>query len=78
MKRLEIRRKLREISVKQDMLDLLDKVLLSEREREVIIMFYIDKKQMMDIADDIGVSEPTILKDHAKALDKIGKVIGNV
>lgn len=73
--RLETKRKLKSISIKQDMLDILDKVLLSERERQVAVMFYIEKKQMMDIADELMVSEPTVLKDHAKILDKLSEVL---
>lgn len=73
--RIDTKRKLKSIFIKQDMMDILDKVLLSERERQVAVMFYIEKKQMMDIADELMVSEATVLKDHAKILDKISEVL---
>lgn len=75
MKRNEVRKKLRNLPLKQDIVDLLEKVALSERERNVVVMFYVEKKQMMDIADELGVSEPTVLKDHARCLDKIGAIL---
>lgn len=75
MERLETKRKLKSISTKQEITDIFDKVVLSERERQVMNMLYINKQQMVDIADELGVSEPTVLKDHARCLDKIGAIL---
>lgn len=73
--RKEARAKIKSISLKQEFYDLLDKVVLSERDRSIMVKFYIEKKQMGEIAEELGVSEPTVLKCHANVLDKLIEVL---
>jgi DNA-directed RNA polymerase specialized sigma subunit len=50
---------------------ILDETMLNEKEQEMMLMYYIDKKPIDYIADILGYSEQGILKMHKRILDKI-------
>lgn len=49
--------------------------MLSDEDKTILRMYYIDEKQMSYIADILGLSEVTVKKKHRKALLKIGELI---
>lgn len=70
-----VRNKLKEIPTKKELEDLIDKLILSDDERNVILMHYRDKKPLSYIADIIGVTKSSVNKKHKSALLKISKII---
>ena len=46
--------------------------------REVLVMRYLEKLTMREIADCVGASESAIKMRHLRALKELGKALGNV
>lgn len=69
------RNKLKEIPTKKELEDLVDKLILSDDERDVILMHYRDKKPLSYIADIIGITKSSVNKKHKSALLKISKIM---
>lgn len=69
------RSKLKDISSISTFNHLLDKLVLSAEERDILILIYVEKKQLSYIADYYGYSEATIKKKHKSMLKKITKVL---
>lgn len=69
------RRKLKEICTVREMDDLMNAAVLSDEEKDIIKMHYINQKSLTYIADELGISESALKKKHRKLLRKIGKVI---
>ena len=67
------RGKLREITNVKDFENLLEQIMLSEEEKQILWMHYKEEKSLLYIADTLGMSETTIKKKHRKILMKIGK-----
>lgn len=55
--------------------DLLKSPLLSEDDKKLLNMIYIDKQDYRFIGDTFGISESTVKKRHKDLLNKIGKMI---
>lgn len=70
----ETRKKLKDIGSIRDLEDLLEQSMLSEEEKNIIWMHYKEQKPLSCIADELGVSDATMFRKHAKALKKIGKL----
>lgn len=68
---VKISKKLREIPLKTQFESILDACTLSEREKYVIRLHYIEKQDFRFIGDSIGYSESTIKSIHRDALRKI-------
>lgn len=73
-KRRETKHRLKEIATVQDLIDLLDKTLLTDDEREIIWKIYKEGKTLEFAADEIGISRSTAARKHSRALHKIGKI----
>jgi DNA-directed RNA polymerase specialized sigma subunit len=71
---IETRRKLKEVE-KADFLEILDRVMLSENEEQIMKQYYMKHKTMPEIADNIGYSEIGVVKAHQRILKKISKII---
>ena len=69
------RDKLKEIPTKKELEDLVDKLILSDDERNIILMHYRDKKPLSYIADIIGITKSSVNKKHKSALLKISKIM---
>ena len=69
------RDKLKEIPTKKELEDLIDKLILSDDERNIILMHYRDKKPLSYIADIIGITKSSVNKKHKSALLKISKIM---
>lgn len=74
-KNAETRNKLKQISSVEDFEQLIECTMLSEEERNIVNMYYRDKKSMQYIADVLGMSESSVKKKHKNVLMKVGKTI---
>lgn len=74
----EVRKRLKGINtVKQTVKqfeEMLDSVLISEEERKILNLIYKEQKPFSIVADEIGISERTLTRKHAKLLMKIGSM----
>ena len=71
---IKLRRELQE-KEKSEFLALLDRVMISEEEKKVMIEYYCNKKPLCCIALDMGYSDVGVAKMHNRVLLKIGKII---
>lgn len=67
------RKKLVDITDIHTFKDLLDSVILTAEEREIIELHYIQGKTFTQIAPILGYAEVTICKKHQKILRKVSK-----
>lgn len=67
----KVRDKLKSISTYKTFYQILDGVILSEEEKKILEMFYLENKSFDFIADEIGISRATISRRHKKILDKL-------
>lgn len=68
---IRTRRKLQEVPLLSDFESVLDRCTLSEQEKEIMRMHYIDKQEFSFIGDKLGFAERTIKAKHKKILRKI-------
>ena len=60
---------------KKSFLNILGDLMLSEEEEQMMQLYYIGNKTMMQIAEQLGYSEIGIIKMHDRVLKKIAKVL---
>lgn len=72
---IETRNKLREIVEIQTFSDLLDRCIMSEEDRRIMELHYLQEKDLRYIADLLGYSEGTIKKRHRKVLKKLNQIL---
>ena len=66
---------LKSLVTKDDLINLLDKLLLSDKEYNVLRSVYLDNKNLCTIADDLGYSIQNVKIIHRRALLKVGSYI---
>ena len=71
---VETKRKIKEIN-KFEFKILIDKLMLSDIEEQMMVMIYLKHKTMNQIAYDLGYSEIRIKKMHQRILKKIAKFL---
>lgn len=71
----EVREKLKNVVTIQEFTDILDSVMLSEEERQILWKHYKEQKPLGYIADELGLAEVTVRKRHRKLLNKIMKLL---
>ncbi len=54
---------------------LINSATLSQADKQILILHYIDGKDFKYIGDTLGFSESTIKKRHKKALNKLKKLL---
>lgn len=64
----ETRKKLKGISSVEEFRDILERTMLSEEEKQILLMHYKDKKSLTYIADELGMSEATVKENIVKCL----------
>lgn len=69
--RLETRRKLRAVTGVQDFQQILNSCVLTEDEKTLLKLHYLDGKNFALIGDLLGFSESAIKAKHTKCLDKL-------
>ncbi len=72
---IETRTKLKEIVEIQTFSDLLDRCILSEEDRRIMELHYLQDKDLRYIADLLGYSEGTIKKRHRKVLKRLKQIL---
>lgn len=72
---IDVRRKIKDIPSAVTFNDLLDASTLSERDKEILRLHYLQEKDFRFIGDKLGYSESTIKYRHRKALKKLGALI---
>jgi len=70
-KHIETRKRLKSIPQVSRFDDLLDQCTLSDEDKEILRLHYIQNKDFRYIGDMLGYAEVTIKKRHAKALAKL-------
>lgn len=70
-KTAKAKRKLKSLYRVNDFNDLLDSLMLSEDERNILELKYHQNKTISYIADTLGMSESSVKKKHTRAMEKI-------
>lgn len=70
----EVKKRLKGINTVKQFEEMLDSVLISEEERRILNLIYKEQKPFSVVADEIGISERTLTRKHAKLLMKIGSM----
>lgn len=74
-KHIETRAKLKDIAKISTLVELLDNCNLTDEDREIIKLHYINHKELDFIADTLGYSLSAIKKKHKRILTKIDKML---
>ena len=74
-KHIETRAKLKDIARISTLVELLDNCNLTDEDREIIKLHYINHKELDFIADTLGYSLSAIKKKHKRILTKIDKML---
>lgn len=71
-KKKEIKDRLRNMTTVSEFEEVLNNLILSEEEKQILRLLYREKKTVSYIADILGMSESSVKKKHSKILMKIG------
>ena len=72
---IETRKKVQGIASISTFKDLIEQTILSDSEKQILVLHYLENKDFRFIADMLGYSESTIKRKHKKALTKISKIL---
>lgn len=72
---IETRKKVKEIADISSFTALINQTTLSDTDKQILVLHYIDEKDFRYIGDMLGFSEATIKRRHIKALKKISKIL---
>ena len=72
---IKIKRKVKEIPDIRSFNGLLEASTLSDLDKEIIRMYYIQQRDFAYIADSLGYTEQTVKLRHKKALMKLSKLL---
>ena len=72
---MKVKKKVQKINKKSTFNSILDDSMLSDKEKEMMRMYYVERKSFDFIADELGYSKAGILKMHKRALNKIEDLI---
>lgn len=75
MNHIETRQKLRAICGVQEFEQLLNKCILTEDEKTILRLHYINGKNLAYIGDMLGFSEGAIKRKHKKCLEKLNNFL---
>lgn len=73
-KNAETRRKLKEVETIAEFENILNQIMLSEEEKQMLNLIYKDKQTISFVACELGMSESNVKAKHKKLLNKIGKL----
>ena len=74
-KHIEIKHKVKNINRKADFYELLNESMLNETEKKMMVMHYVEGKQLDFIADELGYTEQGIAKMHKRILNKLESLL---
>lgn len=72
---IDTRNKLKGIADISSFTSLINSSTLSDIDKQIVVLHYIDEKDFRYIGDMLGYSESTIKRRHKKALMKISKLL---
>ena len=72
---ISTRKAIRNISDKKKFKEMLDKVILTEEERQIMELHYLKGMSLLQISYQLDYAEVTISRKHKKILNKIKNVI---
>ena len=72
---IKIKHKVKEIPDIRSFNGLLEASTLSDLDKEIIRMYYIQQRDFAYIADSLGYTEQTVKLNHKKALMKLSKLL---
>ena len=72
---MKVKKRVQKIDKRSTFNSILEDSMLSEKEKEMMKMYYIEKKSFDYIADEMGYSKAGILKMHKRALNKLENLI---
>lgn len=72
---IKTRNKLKSIPKVSTFMELLDSCTLSNEDKEIVKLHYVQNKNLGYIADMLGYSESAIKKKHKKILCKLSKIL---
>lgn len=70
-KHMNIKHKVKGIQRRSLFNEILEDSMLSEKEKKMLTMYYLENKPLNYIADELGYSEAGIKKMHKRSLQKI-------
>lgn len=68
---IETRRKIKSICELKTFNDLLDRSTLNPKQKQLMKMFYLEDKTLIEIGEFLGIEEVTVKKWHRKSLSKL-------
>jgi len=72
---IKTRRKLQSIPTKLEFNALLDSIVLSDKEKQMMQLYYVERKDFDCIADELGYTKSGILRMHKRVLKRIEALI---
>lgn len=72
---IKTRQKIQDIAEISSFNELLDACTLTDEDKELLRMHYLQGKDFRYIGDMLGFAESTVKKRHRKALQKLGKIL---
>jgi DNA-directed RNA polymerase specialized sigma subunit len=72
---IKTRKKLQSIPTKLEFNTLLDSIVLSDKERQMMQLYYVERKDFDYIADELGYTKSGILRMHKRVLKRIEALI---
>lgn len=72
---VEVRRKLKDIADIHTFNELLDSLAISEEDKVILKLHYLECKDFRYIGDKLGYSESWMIARHRKILKKVGKLL---
>lgn len=72
---IEVRKKIKSIGKKSTFDSLLEESTLDDKEKQLMRMHYLEKKDFGYIADVMGYSQPGIIKMHKRILSQLESLI---
>lgn len=72
---IDIKHKVQQIPSKLEFNSLLENSMLSDKEKRLMQMYYIERKSFDYIADELGYSKAGVIKMHQRILKRIEALI---
>ena len=72
---IKTRNKLKQIPTKMEFNSLLESIILNDKEKQLMHMFYVEQKDLDYIADVLGYTKAGVAKMHQRILKRIEALI---
>lgn len=72
---MKVKKKLQSIPLKAEFNDLIERSMLSDKEKQMMRLYYVDNKDFGYIADIMGYTQCGIAKMHKRVLRKIESLL---